>query len=93
MSGFYDNEFDLTLSAPEGTKIYYTVDSSDPTAESTEYTEAIKVLNPKNIEKEETPVETPEDKKTAAKKPMGGFNPFTPQGSNISRNTMICGHG
>lgn len=82
MSGFYDNEFDLTLSAPEGTKIYYTVDSSDPTAESTEYTEAIKVLNPKNIEKEETPVETPEDKKTAAKNPMGGFNPFMPQGSN-----------
>ncbi len=42
-SGFYDSEFDLTIQAPEGYKIYYTLDSSVPTVESILYTDPIHV--------------------------------------------------
>lgn len=34
-SGFYDEEFDLTITAQPGMKIYYTLDSSDPAPEPT----------------------------------------------------------
>ncbi len=50
-SGFYDDEFELTLSSSQGNKIYYTIDSSDPSASSTEYTGAITVSKPQNEEK------------------------------------------
>lgn len=36
-SGFYNKAFDLTLSAPENCKIYYTIDSSVPTDQSSLY--------------------------------------------------------
>ncbi len=42
-SGFYETEFDLTIQAPEGSKIYYTTDSTVPTAESTPYTGPIHI--------------------------------------------------
>ena len=42
-SGFYDNSFQLTITAPDGCKIYYTTDGSDPTADSTKYTSPIEI--------------------------------------------------
>ena len=43
-SGFYDDEFDLTITAPRG-KVYYTVDSSEPTSDSLPYTGAIHIID------------------------------------------------
>ena len=43
--GFYDEAFSLELSAPEGCEIYYTLDGSIPTVESTKYTRAIRVYD------------------------------------------------
>ena len=42
-SGFYPTEFELTLSVSDNSKIFYTVDASNPTNSSTtkEYTEPI----------------------------------------------------
>ena len=42
-SGFYENEFDLTISGPEGWDIYYTTDSSTPTPNSLKYDGAIHI--------------------------------------------------
>ena len=44
-SGFYPEEFELTLSVSDNSKIYYTVDSSNPTNSSTtkEYTGPIRI--------------------------------------------------
>lgn len=42
-SGFYDEPFDLSITAPEGTSIYYTLDGSCPTAESILYTKPIAI--------------------------------------------------
>ena len=44
-TGFYPNEFSLTLTSTDGGKIYYTVDGSDPTNSNTvkEYTGPIQV--------------------------------------------------
>ena len=44
-SGFYDNAISLELSSTAGNKIYYTLDGSDPTIESEQYTEPIKIQN------------------------------------------------
>ena len=42
-SGFYPNDFELTLSSSDGSKIYYTIDGSDPFNSNTtkEYTKPI----------------------------------------------------
>ena len=40
-AGVYESEFELGISAPEGTTILYTLDGSDPTLESRIYTEPI----------------------------------------------------
>lgn len=44
-SGFYDEEFDLTLQAPSGDKIYYTLDGSEPTKDSILYEGLIHVTD------------------------------------------------
>lgn len=44
-SGFYSDEFELTLSAPEGYNIYYTLDGSEPTKESARYESPLKVYD------------------------------------------------
>ncbi|WP_295069282.1 CotH kinase family protein [Ruminococcus sp.] len=44
-SGFYDSDFKLSLSAPEGYNIYYTLDGSDPTVNSKHYESPISVYD------------------------------------------------
>ncbi|WP_295089580.1 CotH kinase family protein [Ruminococcus sp.] len=44
-SGFYDSEFKLSLSAPEEYNIYYTLDGSEPTANSMRYDAPITVYD------------------------------------------------
>ncbi|WP_303823147.1 CotH kinase family protein [Ruminococcus flavefaciens] len=44
-SGFYADEFELNLSAPEGYNIYYTLDGSDPTKDSARYEQPVKVYD------------------------------------------------
>lgn len=45
-AGFYDESFELEIYAPEGYKVYYTVDGSVPTVDSQEYTERINISRP-----------------------------------------------
>lgn len=42
-SGFYDSSFSLSISVPQGTKVYYTLDGSTPTTESAVYSSSISV--------------------------------------------------
>lgn len=44
-SGFYDEAFELELTADPGTTIYYTLDSSNPTIESMKYSQPIYVYD------------------------------------------------
>ena len=46
-SGFYDNEFELTLSSEQDSEIYYTTDSSNPITSTTakKYTDPIKIYD------------------------------------------------
>ena len=44
-SGFYDDSFKLELTADPGTTIYYTLDSSNPTADSMKYSHPIYVYD------------------------------------------------
>ena len=87
-SGFYDNEFELTLSSSEGTKIFYTLDSSMPTEASEEYTGALNVVNPQTIEKEEPAETTTVTEKAPAQNNQNGFNFFqqfmTPQTTAVN---------
>lgn len=47
-SGFYNNSFDLTITSNEDVDIYYTLDCSIPTKDSTLYKDSIKVEDPSN---------------------------------------------
>ena len=49
-SGYYDDEFFLTISANKNETIYYTTDGSEPTVESNIYKDGIWVKNPTNQE-------------------------------------------
>ena len=40
-SGFYDEPFELSILCPEGCRVYYTLDGSNPSAKSLEYTKPI----------------------------------------------------
>ena len=44
-SGFYEESFQLELTAPEGETIYYTLDGTEPTKESEKYEEPILIEN------------------------------------------------
>lgn len=44
--GFYEEAFELKINAPEGCKIYYTLDGNEPTTESAEYTSEIIISRP-----------------------------------------------
>lgn len=44
-SGFYNNEFSVTLSAADGVQIYYTTDGSEPTVSSQRYSGQIRITN------------------------------------------------
>lgn len=50
--GFYEKEFELTLSSEPGTTIYYTLDGSDPTAEANRYEAPIRVYDRSNEQNE-----------------------------------------
>lgn len=45
-SGFYENEFDLEITAGEGETVYYTLDGSDPTVDSVRYRGPIRIKDP-----------------------------------------------
>ena len=49
-SGFYNEPFNLTMSAPKGFDIYYTFDNSDPNESSTKYISPIEVRDVSNNE-------------------------------------------
>ncbi|MCR4646697.1 MAG: CotH kinase family protein [Oscillospiraceae bacterium] len=44
-SGFYDSAFSLTITAPEGSVVYYTLDGSTPTAQSLRYEAPIPIYD------------------------------------------------
>ena len=46
LSGFYDKTFSLKLTAPDGFKIYYTTDGSDPRVSGREYTGELSISAP-----------------------------------------------
>lgn len=43
--GFYESPFDLTITVPHGTKVYYTLDGTTPTTASDAYTSPISVTD------------------------------------------------
>jgi hypothetical protein len=51
-SGFYNNGFSLTITADDGADIYYTLDGSIPTADSTKYTSPIEIKDASAEEKQ-----------------------------------------
>lgn len=53
-SGFYDEPFSLEISAPEGARIYYTLDGGVPDEDSWLYTEPIEITYGGSREAEET---------------------------------------
>ena len=56
-SGFYDDAFELSIAAPEGASVYYTVDGSPPTTDSILYTGPITITTGGGRESGETYVQ------------------------------------
>ena len=50
LSGFYPESFDLTLSAPEGLEIRYSLDGSDPAENGLRYTGPLRIEDPTPLE-------------------------------------------
>ena len=44
-SGFYNNDFQLSITAPQGCTVYYTTDGSDPTTSSEKYSSPISIAD------------------------------------------------
>ena len=44
-SGFYNNDFQLSITAPQGCTVYYTTDGSDPTTSSEKYASPISIAD------------------------------------------------
>lgn len=80
-SGFYENEFHLSISAAEGTEIYYTLDGSTPDASSTRYTEPILIAD-------RTPEKNTLSAKTGIAQPLEAAEAFLPK-STVDKATVV----
>ncbi|GHU53854.1 hypothetical protein FACS1894132_07250 [Clostridia bacterium] len=79
-TGFYDNSFNLELSATNtNDRIYYTTDTTTPTTDSAKYTSTISVVNRNN-----------DQMKYANNKDMAyGNDLHTPDNSNVAKGTVV----
>ncbi len=75
-SGFYSSEFSLTLTAGEGSKIYYTTDGSEPTQSSEVYSGPLTIKN-----------RTSEPNVYSAVKVTTDNNQYRPQ--NVTKGTIV----
>lgn len=80
-SGFYENEFHLSISAAEGTEIYYTLDGSTPDASSTRYTVPILIAD-------RTPEKNTLSAKTGIAQPLEAAEEFLPK-SSVDKATVV----
>ncbi len=80
-SGFYSDSFDLEITAEEGSKIYFTVDSSTPDKSSNEYTSAFSISNAvsQNRESQRKPEDGREPGGPDGGKPEGGGHEQRPE--------------
>jgi hypothetical protein len=79
LSGFYDSEFDLTLSTIEkDAKIYYTTDGSDPDLGSSLYTGPIHIKN-----------RSGDDNVLSAKRGISASNDYIPSADDVRKGTVI----
>lgn len=77
-SGFYGDEFDLTLTSSEDTYIFYTTDGSDPTMDSAFYSGAIHISD------------RSDDKNVlSAKTGISASNDYLPTKKQVKKGTVI----
>ncbi|MBD5486436.1 MAG: hypothetical protein HDR18_13115 [Lachnospiraceae bacterium] len=100
-SGFYDEAFELRLYSPGGEKIYYTLDGSEPCADSLVYTKPIRIADNSPADnryaaredlapsKRYTP-ESPVDKAVVVR--AACYNPYTNRISDIVTETFFVGY-
>ncbi|MBP0974281.1 MAG: CotH kinase family protein, partial [Oscillospiraceae bacterium] len=81
ISGFYDSGFSLAITAPEGSVIYYTLDGSAPTAESTRYEAPIPIVD-------RSPEENTLSMRTDIAQPLAYAKRFLPQ-SPVDKATVV----
>ena len=80
-SGFYNNGFSLTITADDGADIYYTLDGSIPTADSTKYTSPIEI---KDASAEENRLSARKD----IAQPIDAAEDFVPK-SAVDKATVV----
>ncbi|MBR6996704.1 MAG: CotH kinase family protein [Ruminococcus sp.] len=80
-SGFYKQGFSLTISADDGADIYYTLDGSIPTADSTKYTAPIEI---KDASAEENRLSAHKD----IAQPIAAADDFVPK-SAVDKATVV----